>query len=66
LSISRTGANATISWDADGTLQSADKVEGPYKDVVGATGRSHQVPLNEAQARFYRVVRALVGPMSAF
>lgn len=54
LSVSRSGANLTISWTEGGTLQSADSVTGTWVDVNGA---SPQTVPTSSSAKFFRVLK---------
>ncbi|MCL5096638.1 MAG: hypothetical protein M1608_03720, partial [Candidatus Omnitrophica bacterium] len=54
LSIQLNGANATLSWTASGTLQSADDLSGPWTDVTNATNPM-SVPIGATGQKFYRV-----------
>jgi hypothetical protein len=51
ISISQSGANVVLTFT--GTLQSADKVTGPWSDVAGATSPK-TVPVSQAAMKFYR------------
>jgi hypothetical protein len=51
LSVARTATGVTLTFT--GTLQVADKVEGPYSDVAGATS-PHDVLFTVGPAKFYR------------
>ena len=51
LSVARTANGITLTFT--GTLQSADKVEGPYTDVNGATS-PRDVLFSSGAAKFYR------------
>jgi hypothetical protein len=53
ITVQRSGANVVLTWT--GVLQSADRVEGPYTDVSGASSPL-TVPTSGA-ARFYRARR---------
>jgi len=54
MSVGRDGNSVTLTWDpAEGVLQGAATVNGPYTDVAGATS-PHSVTADQA-ARFYRV-----------
>jgi hypothetical protein len=53
IAVARSGANVVLTWT--GTLQSADRVEGPYTDVSGASSPL-TVPATGA-AKFYRARR---------
>ena len=48
-----TAAGATATLTFTGTLQSADKVDGPYADVNGATS-PRDVLFSTNAAKFYR------------
>ena len=53
IAVARSGANVVLTWT--GVLQSADRVEGPYTDVSGASSPL-TVPASGA-AKFYRARR---------
>ena len=53
ITVQRSGANVVLTWT--GVLQSADRVEGPYSDVSGASSPL-TVPTTGA-AKFYRARR---------
>jgi hypothetical protein len=52
LNFNVSGANMMLSW-SQGTLQSADQVQGPYTDVAGAVS-PYTVSFTETQ-KFYRI-----------
>lgn len=58
ITVTRSGANITISWTGGGKLQSADNVTpgSGYTDVAGATGSSFTTTASAAK-KFYRVSR---------
>ncbi|MEW6161572.1 MAG: PA domain-containing protein, partial [Verrucomicrobiota bacterium] len=51
ISVGLSGSDVVVTYT--GVLQSADKVEGPYSDVTGATS-PHRVPANTAGNKFWR------------
>ncbi len=53
ITVQRSGANVVLTWT--GVLQSADRVEGPYTDVSGASSPL-TVPAS-GSAKFYRARR---------
>ena len=54
--ISIEAADGAVTIEYTGTLQSAEKVTGPYENVEGASS-PYTVPVEEGKARFYRSVR---------
>jgi hypothetical protein len=55
LTVSRSGANITITW-TEGTLQSSTSVNGPYAPVAGATGGTYTTAIG-AGNMFFRAVQ---------
>ena len=53
VSIARDGATVTISWSGAATLQSADRVTGPWTDLTGQTSPYSITPAGPA--KFYRL-----------
>ncbi len=49
------GGNIVISWTGPGTLQAADSMKGPWRDVSGATNPLVIAPAAQAQQRYYRL-----------
>lgn len=57
LAISRSGANALISWTGGGELESAFSFTGPWMSIRDALPGGYLVPLDSPSPRFFRVRR---------
>ena len=53
LTVSKSGGQITLSWTGGGTLQSADKVTGPWS--TAASQNNPQNVTTSGTAKFYRV-----------
>ena len=55
LTVSRNGNKVSITWDGEGTLESAEQIGGPWSEVRGASSPTTVQPV--AKQGYYRLKR---------
>jgi formate-dependent nitrite reductase cytochrome c552 subunit len=55
LNATKQGGSIVISWTGSGTLQAADSISGPWKDVSGATNPLVLIPSQPVRQQYYRL-----------
>lgn len=55
LTVTKQGADVSISWTGAGTLQSADTITGQWTDVTPATNPTVVTKANQGNQKFYRL-----------